>query len=186
MRCSEPFDAVVVIGSRFADPNGTSERLDRRGEARLAKAIRLVKSGMAANLVLTGQLPHRTWETSITFAEKCEEIAWKAGVPPKRILLAPKGFSLDTKGDVQQALHLAQKRGWEKLLFVTEEPHALRVGYFFKKLNPRIIAKFERCGIYAPPWYWAKELIGYALLKRFGEDSRIYRFSDRVYEKFQA
>ena len=116
----ETFDVIVVLGG----PEGAMRR-------RTEHAVRLVRRGLAPNLILSGGIVRRRAE-----CEVMRGIAIGAGVAPDRLVLEP--HSRNTLENAVGSRAVMARRGWTRALVVTDRMHL-----------PRALLSFRAAGVQA-------------------------------------
>jgi len=129
-----PFDVAVVLGAAVAADGGPSPALARRTRHGAA----LVLAGVAENLLLSGGVVRR----GPAEAEVMHALAIAVGVPEARILVEPR--SVNTLQNAENSLTLIRRRGWQRVMVVTDAYHLPRALYTFRRLG------LEAAGAAAP------------------------------------
>lgn len=177
------YDAVVVIGSGFKIPE--DDGLDTYGMKRIEKAVELFREGHAEHIIITGNGTHP--KTNAFFYHKAWKIVIGLGVHPSSVSWASDigAFSTDTLGDVKQAIAVARRQRWQRLIVVTEKPHwFFRVCLFFRREAPDLKIQGWQTALTAPWWYWCKEcLSGIALRLPQKIRNPIYRFMNEKWHQ---
>ena len=97
------------------------------GRDRVEATALLAHEYPEAPIVTTCQRMDQTLPTlATTYAEELESL----GVPPERII--KEEVSINTGTSIQEVLHLAQKKGWRRLLFLSSEFQIPRMKAFFE------------------------------------------------------
>jgi uncharacterized SAM-binding protein YcdF (DUF218 family) len=137
---SNRYDVIVVLGAKPL-PDGTGVPAMNR---RVRRAVRLFHDGAANFLLMSGgRNGHSTPE-----AELMRALAVKEGVPEENIVLESK--STRTLENALFSIKIMKKRGWSRILVVTDGFHLPRALFTFRGFG------VKATGSTPPPNYWGK------------------------------
>ena len=175
------YDAVVVVGTGFRSHEDDS--LDIWGKNRLAKAVLAFDNRSAYYIILTGLLKH---DSGVTFIDKTREVTKTLSIDQKLVLSvqAESNFTIDSEGDIDQAIFVARQYGFRSLLFATETPHWWRLKYLVHKRAPDLKVALLK-SMSAPWWYYTKEAVLVTLL-RLGLNKIAYEKIRPLWKHFTA
>ena len=159
------YDAVVVVGTGFRSHEDDS--LDIWGKNRLAKAVLAFDNRSAYYIILTGLLKH---DSGVTFIDKTREVTKTLSIDQKLVLSvqAESNFTIDSEGDIDQAIFVARQYGFRSLLFATETPHWWRLKYLVHKRAPDL--KVALLKSMSAPWWYYTFVAGDIHMKIVGQD----------------
>ncbi|HCL28929.1 MAG TPA: hypothetical protein DIC52_10880 [Candidatus Latescibacteria bacterium] len=123
-------DAIVVLGGTTSPPLPPRLQVDVGGAFdRLLHGMRLLRSGRAPNLVLSGGVISYLTGSEVSEAERLAALAGEYGILPEQLLL-----EVDSRNTYENGLftaRLLRARGWHRVLLVTSASHMRRsVGIF--------------------------------------------------------
>jgi uncharacterized SAM-binding protein YcdF (DUF218 family) len=119
------FDAIVVLGAPPSAEGEATPTIRRRVRA----GVDAWQEGAAPVLLLAGgPTTHDRAEADIM-----AELACEAGVPEAALILERR--STRTLENAREVRHIAEWRGWRRLLLVTDAPHLPRALYTFRRFG---------------------------------------------------
>jgi len=125
---------IVVLYSGYGKiiRNG----LDEYSLARIQKAVKLWKRGLASYILFSGGgAADRRWDGSAG-AKKMALEAMKRSIPQARIIIEQN--SKDTRQNALNTSHILKQKGWNEVILVTNDFHIKRAARLFEKENIRI------------------------------------------------
>ncbi len=130
-----PYDAIVVAGCRV-DPGGVASPALR---ARTELGVALFERGLAPELAFTGGVG----EHPPSEAEVGAALAEQLGVPGAALVREQRSTSTE-----ENARYLAEERGYQRILLVTDAYHVFRAQQVFA----RHFDEVEGTGALSPAW----------------------------------
>ena len=110
--------------------------LDKYSLARIQKAVKLVKRGLASYILFSGGgAADRRWDGSAG-AKKMALEAMKRSIPQARIIIEQN--SKDTRQNALNTSHILKQKGWNEVILVTNDFHIKRAARLFEKESIRI------------------------------------------------
>lgn len=132
----QPVDTVAVLGAAQYDGKPSAAL-----RARLDQALELHQQGLTRNIVTVGGRQHGD---DFTEAQAGRKWLVERGVPPDRITEIDVGD--DTLSSARAVAGLAQQRGWDTALLVTDPWHSLRARTMINDFGLRTWSSPTRSG----------------------------------------
>ena len=132
----QPVDTVTVLGAAQYDGKPSAAL-----RARLDQALELHQQGLTRNIVTVGGRQHGD---DFTEAQAGRKWLVERGVPPDRITEIDVGD--DTLSSARAVAGLAQQRGWDTALLVTDPWHSLRARTMINDFGLRTWSSPTRSG----------------------------------------
>jgi uncharacterized SAM-binding protein YcdF (DUF218 family) len=137
-------DAVVVLGAQVLGPGAPAPAARRR----VAHGVEVLAGGGARWLVLTGGVG----EAGVSEASVMAEVAAGLGVTRDRLVLEEESTST-----LEQAIavaRLARRRGWRRVVVVTDRYHLPRALFLFRRMGLPAAGDPARGPGGAGRWHW--------------------------------
>jgi len=109
--------------------------LDKHSLARIQKAVKLWKKGLASYILFSGGGADRKSGGSAG-AKKMALEAMKHSIPQAQIIIEQN--SKDTRQNALNASHILKQKGWNEVILVTNDFHIKRAARLFEKKSIRI------------------------------------------------
>jgi uncharacterized SAM-binding protein YcdF (DUF218 family) len=122
-----PADAVVVLGSALQHDG----ELGATAQARLLRAIELLRAGFAPRLVIT------EWGATPPHAAAVRPLLASLGVEAELVVLGPVG---NTRDEAVLVARLVRERGLGRVLVVTSPLHSLRTARSFERAGVDVLS----------------------------------------------
>jgi uncharacterized SAM-binding protein YcdF (DUF218 family) len=119
------FDAVIMLGFP-ANSDGTPSPEQRE---RVIEAVREVKRGRAAHLIVTGGAAHNNWVEADVEAKLAEQL----GVPAEEVV--EERWSRNTIENVGNVWQIMQARGWTSAEVVSSDSHLPRAALILRRFD---------------------------------------------------
>ena len=161
---TQPFDVIIVLGNP-ANPDGSPGILMA---SRVEKAVQILKSGQANQLLMTGGGVYN----SFVEAEVMAEYARQLGIDPSIVFMESQ--ARDTYQNARLAAQLCREQGWNRVIVVTSRFHIARARRIFRRESLQctfVGAATPR----ALPWYLRLVYYGWEFLL----DMKLAIFGDK-------
>lgn len=124
---ARPVDAIIILGAHVTEKNVPGDSL----QARTEKAVQLYKKDIARKIICTGGLG----DNPPTEAFAAASLAKQLGVNSADLLLEMK--STNTMENAQYAAEICRKKGWTRVVVVSDPYHLWRAKRDFRMAGLR-------------------------------------------------